>query len=240
MAGKTTDSVVSNASPDEIINDARDAAVKFTAQLPDFLVQQVTTRYSSTTIPASWRAIGTVTADAACVDGKEEYRNIAISGKPASGPVESTGTWSTGEFAVTLEDILAPGEETLGSRRAYVFDLAVEESNSHWVIVAPTGRQYRPRYKGTIWVDKETRRVLRIEQSTSLFPSGAPYDTAESVIEYGFVNIENKSYLLPVESEDLACLKGTGNCVRNVISFQSYRKFSANIDIKFDKFRSSF
>jgi hypothetical protein len=59
-------------------------------------------------------------------------------------------------------------------------------------------------------------------------------------VEYGFVNIEGKTYLLPVESENLACLRGSSNCVRNTISFQNYRKFSASSDIKYDKFRAGF
>jgi hypothetical protein len=131
-------------------------------------------------------------------------------------------------------------QELLGSRTAYVFDLAVEQSNSHWVLVGPTGKQYRPAYKGAIWIDKETRRVLRIEQIANGDSVSAPYDKAESVVEYGFVNIEGKTYLLPVESENLACLRGSSNCVRNTISFQNYRKFSASSDIKYDKFRAGF
>jgi hypothetical protein len=239
-----------SGNPDEIISDAREAAVNFTADLPNFLVQQVTTRYQSNTRAVNWQAIDTVTADVACVNGKEDYRNIAINGRPTSGPVERTGTWSTGEFAVTLQDILAPAtaatfmkqrEEMLGSRSAYVFDLAVEQSNSHWVLVGPTGRQYRPAYKGTIWIDKDTRRVLRIEQiAKSAQSTDVPYDKAESVVEYGFVNIEGKSYLLPTQSENLACLRGSSSCVRNVIEFRNYRKFSASSDIKYDKFRATF
>ena len=240
----------SSGNPDEIISDAREAAVNFTADLPNFLVQQVTTRYASNTRSVNWQAIDTVTADVACVNGKEDYRNIAINGRPTNSPVERTGTWSTGEFAVTLQDILAPAtaatfmkqrQEVLGSRTAYVFDLAVEEGNSHWVLVGPTGRQYRPAYKGAIWIDKETRRVLRIEQIANSSQSiGVPYDKAESVVEYGFVNIEGKSYLLPAQSENLACLRGSSNCVRNLIEFRNYRKFSASSDIKYDKFRGTF
>jgi hypothetical protein len=232
---------------DSIIADARAAAASFTAELPNFLVEQVTTRYSSMSTPANWHAMDVVTAEVACVDGKEDYRNIAINGRPSHGPIENTGTWSTGEFAVTLEDILAPataaaftkrGEDSIGGRRVYVYDLAVTEGNSHWVIVGPDRRQYRPSYKGSLWIDKETRRVLRIEQNTRSLPGGAPYERAESIVEYGFVNIEGKTYLLPVGSQNLACLRGSSNCVRNVINFQNYRKFAASSDIKYDKFRS--
>jgi len=91
---------------DMVINDARDAASVFTAGLPNFLVEQATTRYQGSG-GSSWRAIDVVTADVASVNGKEDYRNIRINGRPTSGKVEDTGSWSTGEFTVTLEDILS-------------------------------------------------------------------------------------------------------------------------------------
>ena len=75
-------------NPDQIISDARDAAVNFNAELPNFLVQQLTTRYQSSSLPVNWRAIDTVTADVACVDGNT-YRNVAINGRPTSLPVDA-------------------------------------------------------------------------------------------------------------------------------------------------------
>jgi hypothetical protein len=184
-----------------------------------------------------------VTADLVCVDGKEDYRNILVNGRPADRPIESTGSWSTGEWVVTLQDILSPATdagftrrrmESLGGRQAFVFDLAVSEENSHWILVSLTGRQYRVAYKGAIWIDKETLRVLRIEQRTTTLPRGCPYESAFSTVQYGFVNIQGKNSLLPVSSESQGCMSEGRNCSRNVISFQNYRKFTAESDIKFD------
>jgi hypothetical protein len=184
-----------------------------------------------------------VTADLVCVDGKEDYRNILVNGRQTSQPIESTGSWSTGEWVVTLQDILSPATdagfnkrrmERLGGRPAFVFDFAVSEENSHWILVSQIGRQYHVAFKGSIWIDKDTLRVLRIEQKTTTLPRGCPYERALSTVEYGFVNIQGKAYLLPVSSENEACMSGGGSCVRNVISFQNYRKFTAESDIKFD------
>ena len=66
-------------------------------------------------------------------------------------------------------------------------------------------------------------------------PRNFDYDRAESIIEYGFVTIDGKKYLLPVESENLACFTGTAHCVRNVILFENYRKFGSQSSITFDK-----
>jgi hypothetical protein len=230
-------------STDAIILEARSAAESFTADLPNFLVKQVTTRYTSNSIPPGWRQLDVVTADLVCVDGKEDYRNIAVNGRPTDRPIESTGSWSTGEWIVTLQDILSPATdagfnkrrmERVGGRPAFVFDFAVSEENSHWILVSQIGRQYHVAYKGSIWIDKDTLRVLRIEQKTTTLPRGCPYEKALSTVEYGFVNIQGKNSLLPVSSENEACMSAGGSCVRNVISFQNYRKFTAESDIKFD------
>jgi hypothetical protein len=236
-------------SSDAIIMLAREAAESFTAGLPNFLVQQATTRYHGNSRSSDWQRIDVVTADVVCVDGKEDYRNVAVDGRPTQRPIESTGSWSTGEFVTTLQLILSPvegavfvqrGEERLGTRMAYVFDLSVDARNSHWILGGNGTRTYQAPYKGSIWIDKETRRVLRIDQKAQSIPRDFPYDRLQSILNYGFVKIGDKSYLLPVQNESIACLGVSGSCQRNVIEFRNYRQFTAESDIKFDKFTASF
>jgi len=226
-----------------IIQDAREAASRFTAGLPNFLVQQVTSRYFSTGFPARWQPIDVVTADVACVDGKEDYRNVAVNGIPTNAPVERTGTWSTGEFSTTLEDLLSAGtnarfkrrgEDKIAGRPAFIFDYTVAQANSHWVLVAPDQRRYSAPFEGAIWVDKESRRVLRIEQRTTSVPQEFPFSKAEMILDYTFVKIDQKMYLLPGGSENLGCMRGSGTCTRNVIEFRNYRKFTADSAVKFE------
>ena len=234
---------VHGSGTDDIIGDAREAAANFSAGLPNFLVQQATTRYFSNGRPINWRAMDIVTTDVTSVDGREEYKNIKINGKPTNS-IEDSGSWSTGEFTITLQDILSRstdakftkrGDDRIAGRPAYVYDLAVEKRNSHWDLVAQNHkRDYFPAYKGSIWVDKETRRVLRIEQQATNLPKDFDYDQAETVVEYGFVAIEGKKYLLPILAENLGCQTGTQSCSRNVIRFQNYKKFSAESTLTFD------
>jgi hypothetical protein len=242
------DSTEKPPSPDDIIAEAREAAASFTADLPNFLVQQSTTRYASNSNPSAWRAIDIVTADVVCVEGKESYRNVQINGRPSDRPIETTGSWSTGEFIITLQDLFATstdaafvkrGAEKIGSRDVVVFDYKVKEENSHWILVTPDGRQIKPAYGGSVAIDKDTHRVLRIEQRTAAMPRGSAYQKAECIIEYGFVDIQGLPYLLPIQSENQACMAGSANCVRNVINFRNYRKFTADSNITFEKFAPS-
>ncbi|SPE39504.1 conserved hypothetical protein [Candidatus Sulfopaludibacter sp. SbA3] len=228
-----------------ILTDARAAATSYTASLPNFLAEQATTRYFSSGWPASWQELDVVTATVAYSQGKEEYRDIQVNGSPTRVPPERSGSWSTGEFATTLEDVLSlatnanfkrRGDDRIAGRPAVVFDYTVAQANSHWTLVSPDGRNYSPAYQGAVWIDRDTRRVLRIEQRTTVLPRDYPLSKAESTLEYGFVKIEQGTYLLPVLSENLGCMSGSGSCSRNSIQFRNYRKFSTDSSVKFDKF----
>ena len=233
------------AAADPVIAAAREEASNFTASLPNFLVQQHTLRYMSATNPPDWNALDTVSADVVCVNGQEEYRNIKINGKPTKVPAEKSGAWSTGEFVTTQQDILSPmtaaqftkrGTDRIGGRTVLVYTFSVKQPFSHWQVHASDeGKIYRPGYKGTIWIDQETNRVMRIEQQSLSFPGDFPFDKAEIILEYDFVRIGTQMVLLPVHSENMICQRGSNNCSRNEINFRNYRKFGADSKIDFEK-----
>jgi hypothetical protein len=226
------------------IKDARETSTNFTASLPNYLVQQITTRQFATGWPVStWQNIDEITAELAYSAGKEDYRDFRISGQPIDRP-ERSGSWSTGEFGTTLEDVMSfgtdaafrrRGDDTVAGRPAVVFDYKVKQEHSHWTMVAPDERKYNPAYEGAIWIDRDTRRVLRIEQRASDFPRDFPVRRAEAVLQYGFVNLEGKRYLLPASGENVGCMTGSGACTRNVIAFRNYRKFTTDSTVTFGK-----
>ena len=240
----TTPTPRTDSSDDAIISAARNAADRLSEGLPDFIVQQNTTRYYSTTAPAQWRALDVVSAEVVSVGGKEEYRNIQVNGKPSNRPIEKTGAWSTGEFQTVLDSLLSPytaaafrmdSDDTLRGRAMYKFQYRVRQENSNWDIYAPNGSKATPSYTGTVWIDKATHNVMRIEEETGPMPAGFVFDRAESVVEYSFLPIEGKSYPLPVHSEILTCQRGSSACTKNEINFQNYRKFGADSTVTFGK-----
>ncbi len=229
---------------DDIIGAAREAADQLMDGLPNFLVQQSTTRYFSRSAPPQWQVLDVVTAEVASVNGKEDYRNIMVNGKPSNRPIEKTGAWSTGEFQTTLQSLLNPytaaafhkaKDDLLDGRPAYTYDFKVKQENSDWDIHAPDGSKVSPSYTGTVWIDKETSNVMRIEEQTGPMPASFPFDKAESVVEYGFVRLDGKTYPLPVHSDSLTCQRGTTTCTKNDINFRNYRKFGSESTVTFDK-----
>ena len=229
---------------DPIIAAAREAAGEFTETLPDFLVQQHTMRYRSEVKPFQWQAIDMVSADVTVIKGKEEYKKITINGKPTTKAAEKSGAWSTGEFATTQQDILSSstaakfakrGQQRVGGRDALAYDFTVQQPNSHWRIIPGDSKPYNPPYKGVIWIDKESKRVLKIEQRATSFPDDFEFNRVELVLEYGLVRISGKLVLLPVRSENIICQSASTYCSRNELNFRNYRKFGAESAITFEK-----
>ncbi|MCU1336450.1 MAG: hypothetical protein JWO19_2031 [Bryobacterales bacterium] len=228
---------------DPVIAKAREAALAYSETLPNYLVQQMTTRYQSDRPKAGWQALDVVTADVTYQDGRESYKNIKVGNKSVNKPMdEIEGTRSTGEFSTLLEQLLesgaakfrSGGQDTIRNRSALVYSFEIPRELSRWRIEAPS-QLYYPAIKGSIWIDKETSRVLRIEQQGRAMPALFPFDTVETSADYDFVRLGTTGpYLLPVEAEVLSCQRGISLCSRNKIEFRNYRKFGAETNITFD------
>lgn len=228
---------------DPIVAKAKAAAQEYSSTLPNFFCRQVTTRYQTEHPKEGWEALDTVTADVAYEDGRESYKNIKVGNKAVNGSMdEIPGTRSSGEFASILEDLFAPetaasfrksGQETLRGRSAYTYKFEVKRENSHWRVVS-AAQLYYPAYRGTVWIDRETSRVLRIEMEARSVPLLFPFDQVETATDYDFVRLSTpQQFLMPVDAEVLSCEQGSSRCLRNRIEFRNYRKFGAESDITF-------
>jgi hypothetical protein len=184
-----------------------------------------------------------VSAEVVYENHKEQYRNLQINGKPVKKAMEElSGAWSTGEFGTVLVDLFAPWtaadfryrrQAKSGGRDAYMFDFEVEQENSHWHVQVAS-QSVLPAYRGSVWIDKETSQVLRVESEAIRIPKDFPMDKIESATDYQYVRIAEKQYLLPVHAEVLSCQRGTDNCSRNAIDFRNYHKYSGEATITFE------
>lgn len=227
----------------EFIDKAREAAAEFLSALPNYVVQQFTTRYVSAGHVSNWQAQDVVSAEVIYEDHKERYQNIQINGKAVKTAVEDTGAWSTGEFGTVLEDLFSPatdanfkfiGERTIARQSAVLYDFDVDHPHSHWKIHVP-GQSIMPAYHGSVWIQKSNARVLRIEMQAVKIPVEFPDDTTEMALDYDYTNLGagTERYLLPVKAEILSCQRGTNMCQRNTIEFRNYHKYSGESTITF-------
>jgi len=222
-----------------LIERAREAALKFSQKLPNFICQEFMARFTQQgrgqKVPQD-----IVSAEILYEDGNETYRNVKVNNHPTNKQLtEIDGAWSTGEFASALLALFDPRSKAhfssgrpaiIAGIRAQVYDFQVRTENSNWKMQV-AGQTAVAAYTGSVWVDNNTARVLRIERQARDLPSDFPIDAVESAIDYSYVMIEGKSFLLPVHAESLGCQRGSSFCSHNVIDFRNYHQFKADIKI---------
>jgi hypothetical protein len=237
--------VVRRGQGDDVIRKATDAALEFTETLPAYVTQEFITRYQSEGgKPPRWSALDVVNMNLVYENGREDYRDIKVNGKPKASLEETGGAWSTGEFGTVLIDLFSPATSAdfVFSRdgRASgiptkVYDFRVAKENSHWSIKMGS-QSYDPAYKGSVWIDPKTGRVMRIEMQAVGFPTSFPADTTESAVDYQYIRLgDARQYLLPVHAETLSCQRGTSYCSKNEIDFRNYHKYTGESNITFEQ-----
>lgn len=231
--------------PEEvIIEKARQAAGSFLESLPNYYCQELMTRYQSAPNSKNWQPTDVVSMALVFENGKESYRNLAINGKATKKNIEDlSGSWSTGEFGSVLADVFSPAtaadfeyrkESRSAGRASLVYDFSVEREHSHWRIMVAS-QLVTPPYTGSVWVDKETSRVLRIEMQATHMPDAFPVDKVEMATDYEFVRFGERQYLVPVHAESLGCQRDTSNCNREAIDFRNYHRYAGESSITFGK-----
>jgi len=228
---------------DDVITKARDVAFSYSETLPNYIVKQVTNRYS--TVPDThkayaWQALDVVTADLVYENGQERYTNTMVNGKPTEY-VQHTGSWSEGEFGNMLLAVFSlpthaeftdQKNVVIRDRPAWRYEYSVAKENSTWTLHAD-GKDTKPAYVGAVWIDKATYRVLRLEMAARDLAKDFALDAAESSVDYGFVTIAGQEVLLPVDADGLSCTRNSTDCTRERTQYTNYRKFEASSSVSF-------
>ena len=222
-----------------LIERAREAAFQFSKKLPNFICQEQMSRFSqqgrAPKVPQDM-----VSAEIIYEDGKESYRNVRINNRPTDKRLQDIdGSWSTGEFATAQLDLFDPASKaqfhsgrmsSASGISAQVYDFQIRSENSNWRLSVGS-QTVTAAYTGSVWIDPNTARVLRIEMQARDIPSDFPIDAVESAIDYSYIMIEGKSFLLPVHAESLGCQRGSSYCTHNIIDFRNYHEFKGDIKI---------
>ncbi|HJR06393.1 MAG TPA: hypothetical protein VJ842_03960 [Pyrinomonadaceae bacterium] len=240
----------------EVLERTHKATREAAGAMPDFVVRQLVRRsfargetrnFSQTdqlTVAVSYRESA----------GGERYKLLAVNGLPATeeaterGSYEQAGgTSSTGEFVSTLSDLFADqtktefqavDTDTLGARRAIIYEYTVKLENSKQTLKVTQSPGAEPLvarvgYRGRVWIDREAFRVLRVENISTDIPHDFPIVAATNTIDYDWVDISGRKYLLPVRSEVELTTKYKQQTyqTRNEIRFRNYQRFGSEVKI---------
>jgi len=243
----------SETEGNELLQRTRNVTLAAANAMPDFIVKQLIRRsvaYGSTT---NWIPQDNLTiAVGYRANGGEEYRVLSVNGMPASADVKESkdyskyvkGATSSGvEYISALADVFKPESRTefrivdtdvIKDRRAIVYEYVIKKEFSQLTLsVGGTGNSTVVGSRGRVWIDRELDRVIRFEQIATEIPGGFPITAASSLIDYDWVMIGERKYLLPTHSEILMTTNETRFVLqsRNDIRFRSYQKFGAELKV---------
>lgn len=200
-------------------------------------------RYIQTSENKDWRLDDNLEIELTYRVGKgEDFNLLRVDGKSTKQTyADIGGATSTGEFGSTIAAVFAPSSkaefkevkrETFRNRPTVVYDFKIKRANSLSTLTERShGKKVVAGYSGTLWIDTESKRVLRIESNNDEIPAGFPITLSENAIEYDWVTIAGERYLLPVHAEVLLGIDSTKYYTKNVIEFRNYRRFEAKIKI---------
>lgn len=234
------------ANQKALIDDAREIALHYTESLPNFVCDQVTERSVNPRADKKkeqWKRLDVLTTRLTFNGVTENYELTAVNGRRVHDrELESVGgTISKGDFASALRFIFAPTSEAMfewdsaeriRDRDCDVFRYTVDRAHSRLRITeGGTGEFYQTAYHGTVAIDRETKRTLRLTLESEGIPKSFPIQSTRQQLDYDWAEIGGERYLLPFDS-DVRMMHGK-ELSRNVSRYENYRKFSADANIIF-------
>jgi hypothetical protein len=233
----------SSIEQEQIIDQARDYALNYTKQLPNFICVQVTRRdYDPTGTGNNWYHSDTLTARLS-YNGAENYEVILHNNQPVTNGNmrQFGGTTSEGEFGSMMDQIFEPETHTqfswdhwgkLRGRKTYVFAYDVQQEFSHYRVEAEGAETIVPAYRGLVYIDEDTKMVVKIVMTPYDMPSTFPIREINSSLDYDLETIGDQQFMLPLKS--VLTSKRARQMTRNDIEFRLYRKFGTESTIKFE------
>ncbi len=230
-------------APDPFIEETRKVVRDYLDELPDFICQQEIQRYVDRDGSGAWEKADRLVYELTYNRKRESYKPINSVGLPVTRPIdELKGASSTGDFASMLAEIFDPesktvfkpaGKERLGTRQTLLYDFRTPKEYSKLMVKTDGAENIIVGHSGTVWIDAETKKVLRIDQAVDDLTKGYPVTHSESSVDYDIVRLRglDMDFLLPIRAEFIIGDRHQKRQARNVMYFKFYRKFETDIKI---------
>jgi hypothetical protein len=250
----TASTLPSETEGAELLQRTRNVTLAAANAMPDFVVKQIIRRSVAYGNTANWIPQDNLTiAVGYRANVGEEYKILTVNGMPAAPDVQASrdyskyapkGASSSGvEYISALADVFKPESKTefrmvdtdvVQTRRTVVYEYVIKREFSQLTLgLADTGARAVVGSRGRLWIDRELDRVVRFEQIATEIPADFPITAASSLIDYDWVMINERKYLLPTHSEILLTTVNPKFVLqsRNDVRFRGYQKFGAELKV---------
>ncbi len=232
----------SDSDQQKMLAAMREYAGDYTAKLPNFICQQVTSQFEAGKKPKHWHQGDTLTAKLVFNGGREERNLVMVNNKPVrpGGRSRRSPLTTEGEFGILLANIFDPvteasfswgGWEDFRGHRVAKFDYSVDRAHSTLSLSLSDLAKAVVPYHGSVYADAASGAVYRITSETTAIPEQVQTKSIATTVDYDTVRIGSQDYLLPVQAKVL--LVTDRNNIRNEMQYEAYRKFEADSTITF-------
>jgi hypothetical protein len=236
----------------EVLDRTKNVTLAAANAMPDFIVRQLIKRSVAYGNTANWISQDTLSIGVSYRQtAGEEYKVLAVNGVAPGPDVKQGGEYgdyvggasSTGEYVTGLASLFKEESRTtfkmvdtdvLRGHRTIVYEFEVRQLYSSLTLKADKNLIAKVGSRGRVWIDREQDRVLRFEQIATEIPGDFPIKAASSTIDYDWVPINERPYLLPIHADILISSLYRGTQLvqsRNDIRFRGYQKFGAELKI---------
>ncbi|HTZ81829.1 MAG TPA: VWA domain-containing protein, partial [Candidatus Acidoferrales bacterium] len=228
---------------DAMIAAARKRALDYGKTLPNFLCIEVTNRSVDASGNGRWKHRDSLAELLSYHDNQESRTTLEIDGKRSTlkrADMNSNWPLSVGEFGAMLNLVFQPSSKTEfqwkeaaalgdGSGTVQVFNYRVDGKNAT-IVLTEGNADAAVGFHGRVYLDPSTGGVRRVTLEADAIPHSFAVHAASMTVDYDFVGISGRDYLLPVSSS-VRLEKGHHKIELNEITFRDYRRFASRTKI---------
>lgn len=223
-----------------LLSGARERALGYLDSLMNFKCIEVTDRFMDRKNNGKWIHRDKV-AELVTYDNHEETRQVLeVNGDPKNTqPADLKGGRLEGEFGGVLQivfDVVSKADfhwkerGKLDGNPVEVFSYRVEAKNSKFSVTALPETPVYVAFHGLAYIDAATRGVRRITMEAEGIPNKTPVHASAITIDYDYVSINDRDYLMPVHGE-MRMQLGKRERILHQIEFRDYHRFGSEAHI---------
>ena len=228
-----------------LIEAAREKAVLYSAQLPNFIATENIRRLVKPNNAEEWKQRDSLSVSVAYSVKGEQYKLLSIDGKSTTKQLKSVGGFkSSGEFGSLLRRIFNKEAEArfewqhwtnLHGKPVQVFSYLIDKAHSKYTInYGMFLKRYKETFgmKGLIYIDPKSHDVVRFTVSAMDIPAKWPFVRTLFILDYDYGDVGGQRFLLPKRVD--ARIIGKELQRRNFLEFRDFRKFSSEATVSFE------
>ena len=227
-----------------IIAGAGKRALDYSKSLPNFICIEVTSRSVDQSGNGNWKHRDSIAELLTYHDRQESRSTLEVNGRRSSlkrADMNSTWPISVGEFGALLNLVFAPSSKTEftwkeagalgdGGGTLQVLSYRVARENAT-LDLSESNNTIGVGFHGLVYIDAATSGVRRITVQADNLPRDFSMHAASMTVDYDYVAIAGRDYLLPVSST-VSLLRHRKQIELNEIAFRNYRRFASRTKIK--------